>query len=60
MDRAVEIRCWIGGTGPGNENFTIDVRAGATGTRIIPDATRVVVVGSFVDNESWILFDRTV
>ncbi len=60
MDRAVEIRCWIGGTQPGNENFTLDIRAGATGTRIVPDATRIVVVGRFVGNESWILFDKTV
>ena len=55
MDRAVEIRCWIGGTGPGNENFTIDARAGATVTRTVPDAARVVVVGTFVINDSWIL-----
>ncbi|MCM2466559.1 type IV pilin N-terminal domain-containing protein [Methanoculleus oceani] len=60
MDRAVEIRCWIGGTGPGDENFTLDTRAGAFETRIVPDAARVVVVGRFEDNESWILVDRTV
>jgi hypothetical protein len=60
MDRVAEIRCWIGGTSPGNDNFTIDARAGAFETRIVPDAARVVIVGKFVDNESWILFDRTV
>jgi hypothetical protein len=59
MDRVAEIRCWIGGTGQGDENFTLDIRAGAFETRIVPDAARVVVVGSFVDNESWILFDKT-
>jgi len=60
MDRAVEIKCWNGGTGPGNDNFTIDARAGAFETRIVPDAARIVVVGRFGDNESWILVDRTV
>ncbi|WP_214021220.1 type IV pilin [Methanoculleus sp.] len=60
MDRVAEIRCWIGGTGPGDENFTLDTRAGATGTRIVPDPARIVVVGTFVGNESWILFDETV
>ncbi len=59
MDRAVEIRCWIGGVGAANDNFTLDVRAGATGTYTVPEATRIVVVGTFVDDESWILFDKT-
>ena len=59
MDRASEIRCWIGGVGGANENFTIDVRAGATETYTSKEAVRVVVVGRFVDNESWILLDKT-
>jgi len=59
MDRAVEIRCWIGGTGPGDENFTLDTRAGAFEARVVPDPARVVVVGRFEDNESWILVDKT-
>ena len=29
MDRAVEIQCWIGGTGPGNDNVIPGTRAGA-------------------------------
>ena len=29
MDRAVEIRCWIGGVGPGNDNVIPGTRAGA-------------------------------
>ncbi|WP_292367042.1 MULTISPECIES: type IV pilin N-terminal domain-containing protein [unclassified Methanoculleus] len=60
MDRVTEIRCWIGGTGPGDENFTLDTRAGATGTRVVPGAARVVVVGRFEDKESWVLVDRVV
>jgi hypothetical protein len=59
MDRVTEIRCWIGGVGEGNENFTLDARAGATNTSSVPDATRVVVVGRFADNASWILLDKT-
>jgi hypothetical protein len=26
MDRVSEIKCWIGGTGPGNQNFPLDAR----------------------------------
>ncbi|MDV2482464.1 type IV pilin [Methanoculleus sp. Wushi-C6] len=59
MDRVSEIRCWIGGVGGTNENFTLDCRAGAAESRNITDATRVVVVGTSVNNESWILFDKT-
>ncbi|NMA10133.1 hypothetical protein L21_2045 [Methanoculleus chikugoensis] len=59
MDRVAEIRCWIGGVGEGNENFKLDVRAGATNTSSISDATRVVIVGTSGDNESWILLDKT-
>jgi len=59
MDRVSEIRCWIGGVGGANENFTIDARAGATETYTSKEAVRVVVVGRFVDNESWILLDKT-
>jgi len=60
MDRVTEIKCWIGGVGEGNENFKLDVRAGATNTSSIPDATRVVIVGTSGNNESWILLDKTV
>ena len=59
MDRVAEIRCWIGGVGEGNPNFTLDARAGATNTSSVPDATRVVVVGTSGDNKSWILLDKT-
>ncbi|BBL68221.1 type IV pilin [Methanoculleus chikugoensis] len=59
MDRVTEIRCWIGGVGEGNVNFKLDVRAGATNTSSIPDATRVVIVGTSGDNKSWILLDKT-
>jgi hypothetical protein len=58
MDRVTEIRCWIGEVGGTNENFTLDCRAGATGSRNVTAATRVVVVGTFVDNDSWILLDK--
>lgn len=58
MDRASEIRCWIGGVGGANDNFTLDARAGATETYTSKEAVRVVVVGRFVDNESWILLDK--
>lgn len=59
MDRITEITCWIGGTDPENENFTLETRAGATKSWSVPDATRIVVVGKFEDNESWILVDKT-
>lgn len=59
LDRVTEIRCWIGGVGEGKENFTLDARAGATNTSSVPGATRVVVVGRFADNASWILLDKT-
>ncbi|HOI13155.1 MAG TPA: hypothetical protein PLG75_04820 [Methanoculleus sp.] len=38
MDRVSEIRCWIGGTAPGDENSTLDTRAGAFEVRVVPDA----------------------
>ena len=59
MDRVAEIKCWIGGVGQGNDNFTIDARAGATETYTSKEAVRVVVVGRFVDSESWIVLDKT-
>jgi len=59
MDRVSEIRCWIGGVGGTNDNFTLETRAGATGRRNVTAATRVVVVGTFADNDSWILLDKT-
>jgi len=59
MDRVAEIKCWIGGVGQGNDNFTIDARAGATETHTSKEAVRVVVVGRFVDSESWIVLDKT-
>lgn len=60
MDRVSEIKCWIGGVGPGNANVILGTQAGATNvTQPVPDATRVVVVGTFVDNESLILLDKT-
>jgi len=59
MDRVSEIRCWIGGVESGNENFTLEARVGATNTSSVPGATRVVVVGRFADNASWILLDKT-
>ncbi|WP_292727095.1 type IV pilin N-terminal domain-containing protein [Methanoculleus sp.] len=60
MDRVSEIKCWIGGVGPGNDNITLGTRAGATNvTCNVSDATRVVVVGTFVDNESLVLLDKT-
>ena len=60
MNRVTEIRCWIGGVDPANDNFTLDARAGASETRPVLEPTRVVVVGTFVGNESWILLDKTV
>lgn len=59
MDKVAEIHCWIGGVGQGNDNFTIDARAGATETYTSKEAVRVVVVGKFVDGESWIVLDKT-
>ena len=60
MDRVTEIKCWIGGVGPGNDNVILGTRAGATNvTCDVSGTTRVVVVGTFVDNESWILLDKT-
>ncbi|WP_255342101.1 MULTISPECIES: hypothetical protein [Methanoculleus] len=40
-----EIPCRIGGTGPEDENFTLDLRARAVEVRTVPAAARVVVVG---------------
>jgi len=59
MDRVAEIKYWIGGVGQGNDNFTIDARAGATETYTSKEAVRVIVVGKFVDGESWIVLDKT-
>lgn len=59
MDRVTEIRCWIGGVGGTNINEALEVKAGATWSYTVPAATRVVVVGTFVDNDSWILLDKT-
>ncbi|MDD3856598.1 MAG: type IV pilin N-terminal domain-containing protein [Methanoculleus sp.] len=58
MDRVAEIRCWIGGVDPANANFTLN-RTGDSRTHSAPGQTRVVVVGRFADNESWILLDKT-
>ena len=60
MDRVSEIKCWIGGVGPGNDNVILGTRAGATNvTCNVSGTTRVVVVGTFINNESWILLDKT-
>ena len=60
MDRVVEIRCWIGGVGPGNDNVILGTRAGATNvTGNVSGTTRVVVVGTFINNESLVLLDKT-
>lgn len=45
-------------SGDVNENFTLNVRAEATKKHAVPGTTRIVVVGIFVDNKSWILFDK--
>ena len=58
MDRVAEIRCWIGGVDPANDNFTLN-RAGETETRSAPGTTRVVVVGQLVGGEPWIVLDKT-
>lgn len=58
MDRVVEIRCWIGGVESTNDNFTLN-KVGASETRIVPETTRVVVIGQFVDSEPWIVLDKT-
>ena len=58
MDRVSEIKCWIGGVGPGND-IQLGTRAGATVTHNVSGTTRVVVVGTFVDNESLVLLDKT-
>jgi len=60
MDRVSEIRCWIGGVESGNENFTLEARVGATRTYTVEEMTRIVVIGKFAGNESWILFDEMV
>ena len=59
MDKVAEIHCWIGGVDQGNDNFPIDAQAGATETYTSKEAVRVVVVGRFVDGESWIVLDKT-
>jgi hypothetical protein len=48
MDSVSELRCWIGGTAPGNENFTMEARSGATTNRNVIEGMRVVVVRRFV------------
>jgi len=60
MDKVTGIRCWIGGVDPANMNFPLGIQAGAINTSNAPGPTRVVVVGEFVDGESWILLDKTV
>jgi len=58
MDRVVEIRCWIGGVDPGNDNFTLN-RTGESQLHSVPNATRVVVIGQLIGGESWIVLDKT-
>ena len=58
MDRVVEIRCWIGGVEPTNKNFLLN-QVGASETWNVPETTRVVVIGQFVDSEPWIVLDKT-
>ena len=60
MDKITGIHCWIGGVDPANVNFPLGIQAGATEARSVARPTRVVVVGEFVDGESWILLDKTV
>lgn len=60
MDKVAEIRCWIGGVGQGNKDIELETWAGATKTYTSKEAVRVVVVGTFVDGESWIVLDKTV
>jgi len=58
MDRVVEIRCWIGGVESTNQNFLLS-QVGASKTLNVPETTRVVVIGQFVDSEPWIVLDKT-
>lgn len=58
-DRVAEIRCWIGGVDPANDNFALGAKSGAIETYTAPGAVRVVVVGKSIDNDSWILLDKT-
>jgi len=58
MDRVVEIRCWIGGVESTNQNFLLN-QVGASKTLNVPETTRVVVIGQFVDSEPWIVLDKT-
>src|SRR5690554_6325985 len=59
-DRVSEIRCWIGGVESGKENFAVEARVGATRAYTVEEMTRIVVIGKFAGNESWILFDEMV
>ncbi|WP_292492602.1 type IV pilin N-terminal domain-containing protein [Methanoculleus sp. 10] len=59
MDKVAEVHCWIGGVDQGNDNFPLGIQAGATETCEAPGPIRVVVVGKFVDGESWIVLDKT-
>jgi hypothetical protein len=58
MDRVSKIQCWIGEV-DGDPDNELEVKAGATKTIPVSDATRVVVVGTYDNGESWILLDKT-
>ena len=58
MDRVAEIRCWIGGVGPANDNFTLN-RVGDSRVYSAPGPTRVVVIGQPVVGEAWVVLDTT-
>ena len=60
MDKVAETHCWIGGVDPANKDFLLGIQAGATETHTSKEAVRVIVVGKFVDGESWIVLDKTV
>jgi len=60
LERVMNITCWIGGPEAGNEEVPLEVKVGYSETRHVPDPTRIVIVGTYPDGNSMVLFDKVV
>ena len=60
VERVTNITCWIGGPGAGNEEVPLEAKVGYFETRCLPEPTRIVIVGTYPDGNSMVLFDEVV
>lgn len=60
VERVTNITCWIGGPGAGGEGVPLEAKVGYFETRRLPEPTRIVIVGTYPDGNSMVLFDEVV